>query len=353
MQFYLLLFVITLLIQFIPAKTNKKYLFRSIATFVPLFLYGALRYDCNDMNEYESFYSFAHGSAWFNEINEHFEYGWALFNFWAPSFNFVLVAQTLIVFASYAFIFYKVIPPKYSWLAVVILFLGGDKSIYFITAMRNSVAIAMLIASIPLIRERKLWQFAIVAVVAGFFHTTAWVMFPLAYIVGRNSVMTKKEVIAWLAVLAFLLVTPIDTIVGNILPFIETETFEKYSNYFEDSHTAGMLVKSVSVVMTCLMLSFVYKESGEDKQVNTLSRLSLLFIYFGFMGTLNARGSQYYIMPLLLATVLLFDKSKNQIVRYGFTALVLAYLAYGLFQVEMTSIYSAFFTFKSSLDFTL
>ena len=61
MKVYFLVFIVTLLIQFIPVNSDRQYLRRVILTFIPIFLFGALRVDFGlDYLAYETEYEWAH-----------------------------------------------------------------------------------------------------------------------------------------------------------------------------------------------------------------------------------------------------------------------------------------------------
>ena len=91
MRIYYLVFIVTLLIQFIPVKSDKSYLQRVILTFIPMFLFGALRIDFGyDYANYENEFYLAHYYSQFEDISGHSEIGYILFEKIIPTW-FVIV----------------------------------------------------------------------------------------------------------------------------------------------------------------------------------------------------------------------------------------------------------------------
>ena len=104
MNIYLIVVVATLLIQFIPAKTERAQIWKIVLTFLPLFLFGALRVDFGyDYDSYEdAYYSYkSYGTDQFG----HSEIGYQWLNTLCPSFRFLIVIQSLLVCIAYAVFF--------------------------------------------------------------------------------------------------------------------------------------------------------------------------------------------------------------------------------------------------------
>jgi len=155
MTAYYLVFLLTLLIQLHPVKSNADYKKRLFFTFLPLFLFGALRVDFgNDYLGYEHYYYSVHSFSELFNIDKHMEKGYALLNLVMPSFRSLLVLTSLLMCFSYATLFYKFVQPKYNWLAILLLFLSGDKTIFFVLAsMRNGMTVSLLILSLSFIQN--------------------------------------------------------------------------------------------------------------------------------------------------------------------------------------------------------
>ena len=350
MTTYIVIAVFSIFLSYIVRHTNReKYLVALIVVFLPFFLYGVLRYDCMDFEAYERFYESTHGNRFWDHVSERIEYGWAFLNYIMPNFFSLILLQTSALVLSYVYVCKKYINPQYLILFVVLLFLAGDKTVYFLTGMRNTMAIALLLFSLPLIEKRNLTYFAIVTVIASLFHTSALVFLPLAYLIGRNCKMTNKEVWIWVIVLIALLLLPLDYLVSKVSMMVSGNIFEKYSSYLRTSHETGVLAKSASVIFSGIILYDLSKHPIDSTHL-MLGRLALLFFYFPLLGSLNLRGVHYFCVSLLLYSVYTISKRKISTYRLVYIIALMAYLSYAFFVIDASTRYSGLTTFKTLLD---
>lgn len=350
---YFTIFLLTLALAFAVRDRrggiSTKVLF---LVFVPLFLFGASRIDCMDMEEYEYFYKSTHGNQFYDSVNERIEIGYSFLNFILPSFRILIILQTCILIASYMFVCKKYVSLKYLWLFICLFFLSGEKTVYFLTAMRNTIAIAIMLFSLPFIAERKTWKFAGVTLFASLFHTSALLFLPLAYVIGRNTKVRKWELATWLLVLVLLLIIPVSLFVDHVSDFIIDNRFEKYSAYLENVHENGLMVKLSTILFAGLILYDITKNPINNIHL-MLGRLSLLFVYFPLLGTLNARATYYYCMVIILYAVYSISNEKKLLYRNIFVILLAIYMAYAFFIVDGSSQYSGLLTFKTLIDINL
>lgn len=350
---YVFLFIITFSIAYsIRKKVGSQYTWALIFVFVPLFLYGALRTHCMDFDQYELAYENAHGNQFFQSVNERYELGFSFLNYIVPSFRMMIFLQTFVFVVSYLYICKKYVEPQYLWLFIFLFFLAGDKTIYFLTAMRNTFAISIQLLALPLILKRKIFWFVAATFLASLFHTSALLFLPLAYIVGRSTKFENWELYLWMGILFFLLVVPVDLLVDQTSVFIKDNTFEKYSSYLEISHESGFLSKIASLLFACFIL-FDLRKVTNDREHLMLGRLALLYVYFPLAGSLNLRAVHYYCIFILLYAVYLFSTGRKSIIRYAFIILLAVYMGYALFVVDSSSQYSGFKTFKTLLDINI
>lgn len=347
MKAFLLLFAIMFSLQFLKVKTDRAYLYRCLITFVPLFLFGAMRTYCGDYESYEFYYDIVHSGGSYLWANERMEIGFAFLNHIMPSYRALIVFTSLFISLSYAYFFYKTIPSRYSWLAIIFLFLSADKSIYFMLgAMRNSMAIAMLLLSVTFIRDRKYVLMTISTLVAMLFHMSAVFFFPIAFIIARNHIMSSVELSIWLIVMVLLVLTPITAFLERIVPYVDIY-FERYEAYVEESRDAGTLVTFGTVMMALPALYYMCKNKGLAKGDNTIGRLALCFMYSYLLGSLNMRVSHYFVPFLFPFLVGFYIRTKGNAISLLYLVYCGLFLSYSLFVVSMSSPNSPFIMFKS------
>lgn len=347
MRAFIILFVIMFLLQFVKVKTDRAYLYRWLLTFLPFFLFGALRTSCGDYESYEIYYEAVHSGLSYLWANERMEVGFAFLNYIMPSYRALIVFSSLFISLAYAYFFYKTIPAKYSWLAIIFLFLSADKSIYFMLgAMRNSMAIAMLLLSVSFIQDRRYVLMILSTLAASLFHTSALVLLPIAFFVARNKTMSITELVIWLVVMAVLVLTPISMLIERIVPYVDLY-FERYETYVEESHDAGTLVTIGAILMALPALFYMFRNKVITKENNSICRLALCFMYSYFLGSLNMRISHYFVLFLIPFITNFYVQTKWKVIKFPYIAFCGLFLAYALFVVSMNSIYSPFTLFIS------
>lgn len=354
MTVYCIIFAIIFLLQFKDVKSDSGYLKRTLLTFGVLFLYGGLRTNCNDFDAYESFSNVAYnyGVNAALDYNSHMEYGWAVVSHIFPSFRLLIIAQTLLFCGLYTYLTYKFVPSKYSWIIVLMLFITGDKSIMFMySAMRNSVAISLLLLSF-LFMLRKKWLFVIALVIgASTIHTSALIFIPIAgiiaYLSHRTVQMHKIELYIWVALLVALVVLPINTMVEPFTVIFMQDDLSRYQEVVSSQHTsAGLAATYGSVLLSVVVLYYTYKHARTVEE-NLIGRLALLMTYSYLLGSLNVRVGQYYIMFFVLCMVYMYRCPMAKPIKIAYFALVLMFFGYALFVVELSNPYCRFNTFET------
>lgn len=337
---YYFVFFITLFIQLVPVCTDKAYRLRLFFTFLPLFLFGSLRVDFGlDYQSYLNFYNQVHQYSDIFLINERMEWGYVMLNKLSPSFRFLIVFTSALTCASYYYLFYKTVPAKYTWLAIILLFLSGDMTIFFMfSGIRNAMAISILIFGISFIKDRNLLYFIFITVFASLFHSSALIFLPLAFVVGRNTPLTKREYYIWLIALFCLLIFPLGRIV-DIMSFINLYS-GKYDTYIQNAKELGdtrtLLIFFSVTFMTFLILRFMESEKM-DKMDNSMTRLALLFVFSFILGSMNVRASQYFIPFFIVTSTNMYAKWKQIDSKNIYLIFILLFLGYSFFVVWLNS----------------
>lgn len=336
MDIYIIVVIVTLLIQLIPVRNNKQYIYKLIFSFLPLFLFGALRKDFNDYLVYKT----AFENLDLTRVVKHFEIGYYIFNKIMPTFNILIVVQSLFVCAAYGFFFYRYVPKDKTLFAFVFFFLAGQYTVFFMySALRNAMAISVLIFSIPLV-ERRMWKNYIVAVLlAASFHTSSLLVLPFLYFICRDTPMNESEFIVWIVVMVVLVILPLNYIFEKADMFF-TVYMDRYVSYTkkivkEDRTISTLILTTTTVLSVCTLM---FARSSEDKKTLLLSRLTLICLYANYLGALNMRLTNYleFFYVCFLADVM-YCKKYNRFVKYVFVCLSVAYLSYAFFYVFLGS----------------
>ena len=341
MTAYWIVFAIMFLLQFIKVNTKKEYLWKLVISFIPLFIFGAFRVNFGyDYEAYQSIFDLVKSShGQYDGIRA--EIGYLKLNELMPTFRILLIVTTTLTCTSYIFLFYKIIPEKYSWLAIILLFLSGDKTIFFMfSGIRNAISISILIFTIPLLEKRKLLPYMLCMILASLFHKTAFIYFPLAYFVSSNKNITRKEIFIWSGIFSFFFIFSHMTIMNTVESLLNTFFSDRYSSYVEQiedwGDKRGILIRIATVLLFIPAMFFCNKHSFSTLN-NVVNRLGLMYIISTTMGSLNMRTSHHFIMFFLAFVISIYANSKNRLLKYGYMLFVIAYLSYAFFVVYLGS----------------
>lgn len=327
---YWSLFLIVMLIQFFPAKSQTQYSVRLFMSLLPLFLYGAFRVNFGlDYEAYETY--FDEVKSFGSEANNRMEIGYMYLNMFLPSFRSLLIIQSALLCVTYYYLFKWYVPFRYSWLGFLLLFLNGPLTIFFmLSGIRNGIAISILILSTRFIHQRKIIPFAILTCLAYLFHNSVILIAPIAYFIANGNVITNKSIKVWLIVMLILAITSSTILLEYISVFIMTN-FDRYTTYIEIAKEqeggVGILIAIFSIGASILFLSIL-----KDKQLTAkemmLVKFTLLFFISFLLGPLNIRISQYFASFFVVGSLLIINKKAHKTLKHAYFALVFAYVIY-------------------------
>lgn len=334
MRTYFFIYLLTLLLCYVvPAKDQKEYLKKLIIVFIPLFLFGALRDKFSDSITYEGIYEEIQLlSSFVYDEYAHSEIGYQLLCYIMPSFRALLVFTAALMCVSFITFFYKNVPPKGLIVAISLLFLSGNLSIFFIlSSMRNGIAISLFILFFSFWQDRKILLATIVTLVASTMHTSALFSLPLAFFVGRTTPFNKRELTIWIGAIVFFTISSTTSLLLYIEPIINTY-FNRYDSVIregiERGDTSHLLGNFGSIILFALLASFVYRFKEFAKRDISLLRVAMLFPFALIMTTLNARMSQFFSLIIIAATSIIYAKCPKSDLKTTYICMVFAYVGY-------------------------
>ena len=354
MTAYWIVFAIMFLLQFIKVNTRREYLWRLIISFIPLFVFAAFRVDFgNDYEAYQETFNLVHE---FSGQYEDFrlEVGYLMLNEMLPTFRSLIVITSTFICVAYIIFFYKVIPAKYSWLAVLLLFMAGDQTLFFMfSGIRNSISISILILTLPLLQSRKLVPFILCMLLASLFHKTAFIYFPMAYLVCGNKDMKRREMFIWAGVFCFFFIFSHTAIMGtieNVMTMAFDERYDSYLEFIDETGDNRGILGRIAMVSTFVPLLLYTYNGSFSSQENTILRLGLMYTVATTLGPLNMRTTQHFILFFIATTIYIISQNKrNKLLKSGYVVFVIAYLAYALLVVFANSPSFPFDVYESTI----
>lgn len=323
---YFLVYLITLLSSLLFPKLNQNnYIWKLVIVFLPLFIFGAIRVDFG-RDEYDIMFEAFHSQETFAfDKDAHSELGFQLLCYILPDFRSMLVFTSALMCISFIVFFRNNIEPESLPIAISLLFLTGNVSIYFILAsLRGGIAISLFLLSTTLIRDRKLVLYIIMTILAGYFHTTAYLIFPLAYIVGRTTPISRFELVFWIVFIVFFAVSSTTGLLQLITPIVN-KYFSRYDQYvelgIEHGNTSHVLGTMGSAILFGF-LSIISRQMQLTVRERSVVRIAMLYSIALIMTSLNVRISHFTALYIVAATSTITSKYHTS------SSMKLAYLCY-------------------------
>ena len=333
---YYFVFLITLLFAyFIPAKTDKQWRWKLFWTFLPLFLFGALRVNFgNDYVNYEGYFYEFHRKTFIFDPDSHAEYGYQLLNYLMPSFRSVLLLNSFLLYLALAVFCHRNIPREYLWLAVLLIFLNVEKNIYgTLVGVRNGFAVTTFLLGSVFIQKRKILAFTGITVLAMSLHSSALFYMPVAYVVGHNTIITKKEILVWIIAAIAILMTSLSSMMYFLEQYL-VDDYESYTRYLEGEGHRGWLltITGLTLFFVTLYLFWGNRQSLNSNQ-NSLVRLGIMYIITTLFGSLAFRAGYFYDMFFIgtVVTLFTFAKRSNDVMRKALVIISILMSVYSFF----------------------
>jgi len=335
---YFLVCILVFIAQFAKVKDDKQYMWRTLISFIPLFLFMALRKDYGmDDREYHEFYDQIQISSNIFDVNLHMGVGYALLNKIMPSYQMLIATISALVVWSYCFVIYKYVPRRYSWLAILLILGAPSLTVFFsISGLRNAIAAALAILSTPLIVNRKWWWVIAIAALAMSFHQSAFVVFVANYFVGTNLPMKKKNMIVWLSLFGFFSLGSLSKIADGFLPIVDlfmnnyVSQVEGFVDVADDRGFIGILAGiSLGGGILLYLMTMGKGKYLPSKLMEELSsekyKFALLFAASFTMGVLGGRMVYYWIYFFAVAVTCMVVYWKNPFFKIFYLLIVLYY----------------------------
>lgn len=330
MVYYLLVFllsVFSLFEQFKPRKADISIL-KYIAFILILFI-GGLRFEVGaDWFAYEKLFNSVNSFEDIFLVREE-----KLFIFFQYACKAIVNSYSFFVFFLFACAFYLKynVFNKYStdiFLSLIIyiytLFL-----IYDLNGIRQGMAMAVVLTSIPLILNKRKYLFIVFITAACLFHTSAMIFFPFYWL---SKIKVSQKNMLRITFLCLIISVIIQKLILNSSLFqylLLMDSFSHYGSYI-DNETLSKEIPILSIPVFQRILVFIIfilnydklKVNEEFKRllINGYFLAIIIFVFLSFNSEYAARLSFYYksleifIIPIIVSSQ---RKSSHKIILWG------------------------------------
>lgn len=302
---YYCLIIILSLFSFLR-YTNIKRSYITVFVFISfifLITLGGLRFEVGaDWVPYEILFN--NMSSWYDVFNAREEKLYMIISYILKllynNYSFYIFIFFTISFSIKYYIIQKYSPDIFLSL---IVYLFGTFLIYDVNGIRQGMAMAFVMLSIPSILNRKIIPFIILILTATFFHISALIFFPV-YFLSRINISNKAMGLFLVGCIGIAI--PIRYFLENsaiIQLIFATETFRHYSIYSNSAvYAVNTPILSIALfqrLFIFLLFIFTYKDININSKVKLLFRNGyfisiIIFLFLSFNGQFAARLSFYY-----------------------------------------------------------
>lgn len=331
LQQFLFISLLAAVMYALSLKPQKRDMVFMALAFIPMwYIHSMINYSMlPDLPNYEYMFDSVHIMSWRQCLlfSGSMEAGYVMFNklvsFITPSFQVFLgvCGAALLLMNFYAIKKYS----PYVVLSVIILLATSYNM--SICVLRQYLAVAVFVASFPLILERRMVPYLVVCVLNFFLHRTAILCIPVYFIF----LMKPKQMI--ISMVAFSLVI---FLAADTLMLYSIESLEDYQKYMENSGGGqSWLPAAISCIELAAFALLTWKLIWNDdlhRLIFILLTLSFLVnvAIIGMVGTLN-RLSTFYGTASLFALPLILNNTKNSVVRVSVAVVILFLKVYPTF----------------------
>ena len=306
---FILLSILALVFYLLPIKEKKKELLFLIMAFIPMwYIHSMVEVgSVPDISNYENMFYQTKMMTWGQciQYSGNMEVGYVLFTKAISMFSnnyYVLQGVYGFIILVLFFFTFRLYSP-YAILSVLLLLLGPyNMSIYVI---RQYFAVAIFVASIPLILQKRMKLYLLVCVLNFFIHRTSIICIPIYFIFQLKP---------YLVFVSSALIALIVFAGADMFELMSIESLADYQKYLQPGETGQNWMGAAIVGFELATFSFIMrKKLWCDDKIKLVFLLLLLtffikIVIIGRDGTINRLGSYYgaaslFALPYMLKEI--------------------------------------------------
>lgn len=280
------LFIVTHSLLGVLSK-NKKMI--SIL-FFSLFLFAVLRYGFGN-----DFFSYL---EWFEYIKSTGEtpYGtqilFTFLNKICPNFTLLLAITSGFYLYGVCYLIKNNVNAKYSGLSFLIFLINPYLFLMNLSAIRQSIAIAIFVFAIRFAKERKIVPYILLIVVACLFHKSAIILMPVYFFANENKVKRYHSIAIFVGTIVILCSSQL---INNIITFFLDYFKDKnYDLYFTDSVGNSLRATLLSGVYLLYVIINLNRLDGKALLYSKLYLISMILAVLSYRFSMLTRVQMYF-----------------------------------------------------------
>ena len=300
-----------------------------IFCFMLMFIIAGFRYQVGyDFNSYERIYN---NITLSNFRGNNLEIGFSLFVCLLKKIGLGFPVMIMLIAMASIFIKYKVIREYsvYPFISLLVYF-SANFIIQDFGQIRQGLAIAFTLYSIKYIKDKKLFKYLIVMMMAIMFHYSAVLFLPMYWLARIN--VNKKVIATALIVSGVFFVCSKSGVIDYVVLKVINQPYISYKYVAYMSSAGGIGIFKLTFLSRLVIFTLFYvlrgkiKENCECYNILSMAYLISIFMYvaFNFNGALATRGALYFKIVEILIIPQIIYAVKDKIIM--FNGLMILYL---------------------------
>ncbi|CAH1057988.1 EpsG family protein [Paenibacillus pseudetheri] len=199
----------------------------------------------------------------------------------------------------------------------VLIFITFGFMNFYLSGMRQAIALSIILFSFNFIVDRKIWKFLATIAIASLFHVSAVVFFPAYFLISFT--FTPALAIAYIVSLGLIYILRF-----NIIEFV-TQYFYSGSSITNTGAYTLMLIVIVSFIAGLLFYKKAVTLSLSNKIVYNLIAVAAALMIFNTTSNIALRVANYYYIFMLLFIPAVLKAIDSLIIRNIATAVVVIF----------------------------
>lgn len=321
--------IVFFLLILITTRRYQKHLYFRFLPYIIVFIFMAIRYDYGDGKSYRIMFTYLHNGMNIKGVEP--LYVWL--NRILPSFEAVIVVTSLAYVLLFYYVISKVLTYEQRGLALLIMVLHPYILMIDMSAIRQSIAIAIVFCGVYVANRYKSTLFIPFCLVAALFHKSAIILLPIVFMFGKHHLSKKSKWILFSGTVFFLVAAPkLVEAVESILAALKFNT-NNYLAYLYSGYTNGIF----AIILSLLIMLFFMLYGDEVEIENAIYvKLSIVaMILEALQGSIQSLGRiEMYFLPFFIISVPLIVKNAQQELTFSINGRVFSLDRKGMMVIE-------------------
>lgn len=231
------------------------------------------------------------------------EFLYNILNYLCPSYHLVIaITSVVFVYCIYRLIS-KNLPAAYHWMGLLVFLINPYLFLMNLSAIRQSIAMVLFILAIDFAFRRKPIPYALLLVLAIFFHKSAIILFPFYFILNEKPFRRRTVLLVLAGVLSLLFIFDLNQIVNTVALWFRDANYLHYSIDSDQNTLRATLLTSFYFIY---VLGNLNKLEGKTLVYGKLYLIGTILGVLAFRLSLFTRIQMYFDIFSVIALPAIF-----------------------------------------------